>query len=108
MGRGHAGAGAEVFPARIVPAPCPPAHGQHVTLFPNHHRADRGVVAIPWRTLLKRFRLALPHALEALSVHGKWSAAAWACDLGLRFQLTKPFVERVVALRARNRELRVA
>jgi hypothetical protein len=111
MGRWHAGAGADVFPAGIVPTPCPPtqAHVDPVSTVVIARLADRGAVAIPWRRYtLKRFRLALPQGLEALSVHGKWRAASWTGDLGLRFELTKPFVERVVALRARNRELRVA
>jgi hypothetical protein len=58
--------------------------------------------------LLERFRAAFSQGLEALSVYRKWRAASWASDLGLRFQLTKPLIELVIAVGARHRELRVA
>ena len=56
---------------------------------------------------LERSRPPLPHRLEAVPIQGNRSTASWANDLALRFQLTKPLGERVVAARARHRHWRV-
>jgi len=93
--------------ARLRLGPSPPTEQRKTKVFLRNLLSFGRVPDGRSDTLLKRSRPPLPHRLEAVSIQGNRSTASWANDLALRFQLTKPFGERVVAARARHRDLRI-
>ena len=93
--------------ARLRLGPSPPTEQRKTKVFLRNLLSFGRVPDGRSDTLLERSRPPLPHRLEAVPIQGNCSTASWANDLALRFQLTKPFGERVVAARARHRDLRI-